>query len=107
MKIRNSKIQKVDVYCAFPGPKTTINIKTISAFGEWNFTLVMPNKPDMFQLRALLDFSNVKRTDEMEGRIIREVVCGNEIIGYGDPIVDKFFLFNNKENFVTEKDFKL
>ena len=107
MKIQNAKIQEVTVYCAFPGPKTTINIKTINASGEWLSTLVMPDKPDMFRLRALLEFSNVKRTDELEGRIIREVVCGNEIIGYGDPIVDKFFLFNNKENFVTEKDFKL
>ena len=107
MKIRNVKIKKVDVYVAFPGPKTTINIQTISASGEWLFTLVMPDKPDMFRLRALLEFAGVKTTSELEGRIIREIVCGNETIGFGDPINDKFFLFHNKEIFVTENDLKI
>ena len=126
MKIRNARIEEVLVNVNFPGPKTQVTIKTHSASGDWTYNFDIPiSKYDTFALRAMVEFSGVKNTEElkgriirevtcqkeegfnsMEGRAIREVVCNNsEVIGFGDPIEDRFILFNHKEEFFSMNDF--
>lgn len=106
-KICNCKITKVgiDITETF-----NINVKLRFSFRtnhairycEKNFFNIEEN----IDFHKIMEYAGIKKVNMLKDRIVRCIIENNKIIGVGDPIEDKFILFNSFGAEFSKNDLK-
>lgn len=91
MEIINVRINNVTVgWDNEDGMSAKISFEGYS--GSANMVFKLTNQTELQRLEKLMNYAGVDVNDvnNLNGRIVRLVIDGSPIIGYGDPIEDKF-----------------
>ena len=107
MNIVTTKVETVNCfYEASFGNHTVVLLKTELDKKPLSFRIVKDTNVEAFQLTSLMNFAAVQRSYELEGKNIKVVLDTNsEIVGYGSPTNDIFFLFQDEDfKTYTEKE---
>ncbi len=99
MDIVTTKIEKSDCFYEISfGNSTVLMLKTELDKKPLSFRSIKDTNVEAFQLTNIMQFVDVQRSDELEGKTIRVILDTNsEVVGYGSPTNDIFVLIQDDD----------